>query len=298
MTMSRKKILVVDGSNISYRAYHAMARMSYKGQGTAIQWGFLNILGAHLGSFKPDQVVVCWDQGNNPKRVEVLPTYRMRDKDRVDFDAEDFHRQKEALQELLYHLGIPQLTAPQCEADDFIYEVTRRVVQKTKMNVIIVSGDKDFRQLVSNRVFIQDDKIGLITPINFKKNFGIEPQQYADYLCLLGDSSDKIPGVKGIGDKTAIKILNEMHTVPIYLKEVPTSKWCEPIKEIYYRNRQLINLQYFGELHGPHPLVYYKDEKKPKKNITEYKRLCAKFGINKFQETRFINSVPTCYPKN
>lgn len=290
--MSRKKILVVDGSNLSYRAYHAMARMKYNGQSVAIQWGFLNILGAHLGSFKPDQVVVCWDTTSNKNRLAILPEYRVRDKDRINFDADDFNRQREELKKMLNYLGIPQLQGPACEADDFIYEVTRRVINKTKMNVIIVSGDKDFRQLVSNRVFIQDDKIGLITPINFKKTFGIEPSQYADYLCLLGDSSDKIPGVKGIGEKTALKILNEAPNVPNYLLRTPTPKFAEAIKEVYERNRSLINLPYFHELYGPHPLIWYRDEKKPKKRIKKYIKKCIKFGINKFKTEEFINSVP------
>lgn len=265
--------------------------MQYKGQSTSITWGFLNILGGLLGRFKPRRVYVCWDHGRHPKRLELLPTYKAREK-RIDFDAEDYHKQLASLRDLLYYLGIPQLYANDTEADDYIYELTRRILTKTKKKAIICSGDKDFRQLVNDRIFIFDDKRGLITPLNFKKAFSINPEQYADYLCLIGDDSDKVPGVRGIGEKTAIKILEKHINVPLYIKAQPLDKFIPAIKEIYYLNRQLINLQYFHEIYGPQKLTYYRGQRKPQLNVLEYKKLCAKFGINKFVKDEFLNQLP------
>lgn len=289
--MKKSKILIIDGSHSAHRSFYKMANMSYQGQSTSITWGFLNILGALLGRFKPSRVYVCWDHGSNPKRLELLPTYRQREK-RIDFDAEDYHRQLSSLRDMLNYLGIPQLYAPGAEADDYIFELTRRVLTKTSHRVIISSGDKDFRQLVNDRVFINDNNKGLITPLNFKALFGLQPEQYADYLCLVGDDSDKIPGIKGIGDKTAIKILTQHFNVPLFLKNQPMDKFAEPIRKLYPLNRQLINLQYFHEVHGPQKLTYFKGQRKPDKNILEYKKLCTKFGINKFKESEFLNQLP------
>lgn len=292
--MSRNRILILDGSNLAYRAYHSMKNMRFKGQQTGMQWGFLNILAGMLNRYKNIKSIhVCWDsKGSNPTRVGLLPEYRVRDKTRLDFDAEGFEFQKKYTMKLLHSLGIPQLIAPQCEADDFIYELVRRGVTKTKRIITIASGDKDFRQLVDDRVNIHDEKHGYITTLNFVKLFGVEPYQYADFLCLLGDSSDKIPGVKGIGEVTAKKILNEYPTVPIFLNKQPMHKMADAIRKTYPLNRQLINLPYFSQTYGRQKLIYYKDQRKPKFDIDKYFKICAKFGINKFKERKFIDKIP------
>lgn len=295
MTMSKKKILIIDGSNLAYRAYHSMSRMSYKGQGTAIQWGFLNILSGLLNRYNIGSIRVCWDgKGSNPKRLEVLPTYRQRqeDKKRLDFDAEEFFRQREATREILYTLGIPQLVSDYVEADDYIYHLAMKAYKNSKKQILIASGDKDFRQLVNNRIGIHDEKHGYITPYNFKKLFKIEPHQYADYLCLLGDSSDKIPGVRGVGEVTACKLLTQHGTIANYLASNPKDRLADPIREIYPINRYLINLAYFVEKTGSPKVEYYKAAKKPQKNIDDYFEICSIFGINKFKTLKFVNQIP------
>lgn len=295
MKMSKKRILILDGSNLAYRAYHSMKRMSYKGKGTGIQWGFLNILAGMLNRYNAKSIHVCWDsKGSNPLRVGLLPSYRQRDenKKRIDFNIEDFAYQREGAIKLLHSLGIPQLIEDHIEADDFIYELVRRATLKTNSRIIIGSGDKDFRQLVSDRVGIHDDKKGYITTLNFKKLFGIEPHQYADYLCLLGDSSDKIPGVRGIGEATALKMLQKYPNVPAFLNANPMDKMSDKIRAVYQINKQLINLPYFSQIHGPQKLHYYKGQRKPNFNIDEYYKLCSIFGINKFKENKFIDLIP------
>lgn len=287
--------MILDGSNLAYRAYHSMKRMSYQGKGTAIQWGFLNILSGMLNRYNAKSIHVCWDSnGSNPLRVGLLPSYRQREenKKRVDFDIEDFMYQRNSLIKLLYSLGIPQLIKDQVEADDFIYELVRRSMLKTKSRIIIGSGDKDFRQLVNDRVGIHDEKKGYITTLNFKKLFGVEPHQYADYLCLLGDSSDKIPGVRGIGEVTAVKILQKYPNVPAFMDANPMDKMTDKIRAVYQINKQLINLPYFSQIHGPQKLYYYKDQRRPKFNIDKYFELCSIFGINKFKESRFLEKIP------
>lgn len=288
----RKVIIIIDGNHCCHRAYHAMARMSYKGRGTGVVFGFLQIMFGATERFSPDKVIACFDGGRHKERLNILPTYKQRE-NRVDLDYEDFDRQRKGVMKMLYRLGIPQLRANGQEADDFIYTLVNKYEAKG-WKVIIVSGDKDFRQLVSRRVWIYDNNKGVITPLNFVKNFEIRPEQYADFLCLDGDTSDKIPGVPGIGPKTAIKFLTQHGSIQNYIGDGKNSRDNKYaiIRDTYHRNRVLINLRVFDQLFGPQELTYYKDKSKPKPNVDKYLTLCSKFGIKKFTEQKYLDTLP------
>lgn len=275
------KILIVDGNNWAHRAYHSMNRMSYNGKGTGAIFGFLNILGSNLSKFKPDKVFVCWDDGRNKHRLKLLSTYKKREP-KISFDDEDFHRQKDIIMGMCTSLGIPQLWYPKREADDFIYSLVKKYSPKHK--IVIASGDKDFRQLVTKRVLINDENKGLITPLNFKKLFGINPEQYSTYLALCGDSSDKIPGIIGCGDKTALKIIYN-NTLENFRQEMVFGI-------IYDRNIKLIDLKLFDDTYGPFKLRFLNKERKPIQNIKRFKKLCELSGINKFATQQYIDKIP------
>lgn len=290
------KIFIADGNNWLHRSFHAMGGMSYKGSGTGAIFGFLNVLGGNVNKFKPKKIYIPWDDGRNKHRLELLPNYKNREQ-KLGMDYEDLHRQKRAIQRILTSLGIPQLMYPGREADDFIFSLVKKELGKgNKRTIIIGSGDKDFRQLVQQRVWVADENKGLITPLNFKKLFTISPDQYSNYLSLIGDDSDKIPGVPGFGEKTALKFLATHYDARQYLKhckESPKDKHSkhEQLIEIWRRNRLLIDLPDFDMEFGPFKLRFLKDNKKPKKNPEKFLALMDKYGIKKFATQKFIDSI-------
>lgn len=285
------KVLIIDGTNWAHRSYHAMARMQYKGKNVAAIWGFLNILDGNVRRHKPDKIFICWDHSVNPHRVKLLPGYKKREP-KLGFDREDFQRQLRYIRMMVKYLGIPQLYAKYSEADDFIFCLVKKHRVKRKNKIVVGSGDKDFRQLVSDRILIEDENKGLISPINFKKLFGIEPYQYSDYLCLIGDNSDKIPGVPGFGEVTTMKFLKDYGTVKGYLQDTNNRHpKHEQIVSTYSINNRLINLEHFDMVYGPFPLKYYKDLKKPIPKPNKYLKLCQKFGINKFATHKFLSQI-------
>lgn len=285
----RKKVLIIDGQNWAHRAFHAQGNLTFNGKKMGLIYGFINMLQSTLTRFPtPKAVYVCFDHGRNQHRLDILPDYKNRPK-KLDFDRESFEEQINAVRKILYYMGITCLYNKMTEADDYIAQLVAD--NENKYNVVICSGDKDFRQLVSKRVTIFDEKYGRITPLNFEKLFGIQPSQYADFLMMMGDASDHIPGITGVGEKTAIKMLLEWGSMKNFNDncKLDTLKLRQS-KDIYERNRTLIDLRYFLEKHGPQELHFYKDKKKPKFNSEKYVKMCVKYGIKKFRTEEFIQS--------
>ncbi len=287
--MKMSKIFIADGNNWLHRSFHAMGSMSYKGKGTGAIFGFLNLLQGNINKFKPKKVYVPWDDGRNKHRLELLPNYKNREQ-KLGMDYDDLHRQKKVIQKILTSMGIAQLMHPGKEADDFIYSLVKKKSKKG-VTIVIGSGDKDFRQLVNNNVWINDENKGLITPINFTKLFTINPDQYSNYLSLIGDDSDKIPGVPGFGEKTALKFLAEHYSMAAYLKSKIKHSKHDLLVETMARNRLLIDLKDFDIEYGPFKLHWLNDNPKPEKNEGRFYKLLSKQGINKFATDKFFNSI-------
>lgn len=296
MTNDKKTYLILDGSNIAYRAYFAMKGLSTEGRGTSAIYGFLNILNSVVGKFKPTKVYVCWDGLKSPHRLKIHPEYKMNRKTAYNpnFDAEDFHAQKEAIKKFIYYLGISQVHDTQMEADDLIYILAKKYDKKGN-KIIIVSTDKDFNQLISSRIRVwNDNRKELLSPLNLRKFYGYEPQQTVDYLCLLGDTSDNIPGVRGMGEVRTIKFLDEYSSIETFLEEASTfgSISAKLIKEAYTRNRELIDLKYFYEKYhkGKVGLTFFKDKSKPKLNLEKYLKLCKTYRFQTVRTDEFLSN--------
>lgn len=284
-----KRILIIDGQNWAHRAFHAQSGLMFNGKKIGLVYGFINMINSLLVRFpKPKKIFVTFDHGRNQNRLDILPNYKLRDK-KIDFDRESFEEQIGAIRKILVYMGIPVLYNKMTEADDYIAQLTFKYRDKYK--ILIASGDKDFRQLVGPNVSISDDKHGRITTKNFESIFGIKPEQYAEFLMLWGDTSDNIPGVRGIGEKTAIKILQEYGNLATYhTKSIDTVKRRESI-EIEERNRCLIDLEYFISKYGEQELVFFKDKKKPKFHEERYLKMCQLYGLKKFRQPEFIQSL-------
>jgi DNA polymerase-1 len=205
--MQEKQILyLVDGSSYIYRAYYAIRHLSSpKGFPTNALYGFTQMLLKVLKERKPDHIAVVFDAGRETFRTEIYPEYKAN---RAAM-PEDLVPQIAPIKEMVRAFDIPALELPGYEADDIIGTIARDCV-KRGMDVVIVTGDKDLMQVVGENVTLLDTMKDKVTGIDeVRERFGVSPERVIDILGLAGDSSDNIPGVPTIGEKTAIKLIQE-----------------------------------------------------------------------------------------
>ena len=211
MPMSEKPLLVlIDGSSYLYRAFHALPPLTNQsGQPTGATFGVLRMVRKLIDEEQPTRVAVIFDAKGKTFRHDIYSEYKAHRPPMPD----DLRCQIEPLHACIKALGIPLISIAGVEADDVIGTLAKYAVTQD-YKVLISTGDKDMAQLV-------DDDISLINTINesrmnaqgVQEKFGVEPSQIIDYLALMGDKSDNIPGVPGVGPKTAVKWLNQYHTM-------------------------------------------------------------------------------------
>lgn len=205
-----KKLYLVDVSSMFFRAFFAVPRLSTKaGLPTNALVGFLNMTVKLLKDEKPDYMVYCMDRKGPSFRNELFEEYKANRSEM----PEDLVPQMPYIRKITESLGIPYLDKEGYEADDVIGSLAR-FGQEKGLEVVIVSGDKDFAQLIGPHVSMLDtmknvkyDEQGVLD------KWGIHPEQMIDYLAMVGDSSDNIPGVKGVGPKGAQKLLAEFKSL-------------------------------------------------------------------------------------
>lgn len=283
------KTLLIDGNNLCHRAYHKFKQMrSSEGKQSGVAFGFLYILRSLINLHSATDVVVVFDGGRHPKRLELLPNYKDRKK-KEDFDIKSFISQKEDVKKFLKYFCIKYVDVKGTEADDIIWLIARKV--KKENPVVIVSTDKDFNQLISPSVSIWHPwKDKRITHKNIKELYGYTPEQCVDYLILVGDNSDNIKGYPGIGDKRALSFLAK-HSIKEYLYTYDHEEHSiikrRKLEEIYLLNRKLIDIRLFCR-------KYFKINlkeviKKPKKKINKKKIavLASDYSITTFHKEDF-----------
>jgi len=216
MTQSNKckedyDVIVIDGNHLSHRLRHTM-NLSTDDVQTGVLYGFITNLVHLWNKFETTSIIVCWDSGTPEFRTELYPDYKKRTGEREEDPTwPDMIRQMEQLQELLPYMGVLSLkNEEKSEADDLIYTVTTTL----DANIIIVSGDTDMWQLVSDNVHVYIPKRSeIICPNNFEKfTDSLSKDGWNMYRAMVGDSSDKIKGIPGIGDKTARKLISDFQT--------------------------------------------------------------------------------------
>jgi len=213
---TRKRIFIIDGYAMLYRAHFAMIRnplINSKGVHTSALFGFTNQVLKLLRLEKPDYLIAAFDSSEKTFRHKRYPEYKAtREK-----MPEEMREQLPYLWKLLEAMRIPTLEEPGFEADDIIGTLAIQAVENG-LDAYIVSGDKDFMQLINEHVFLYApsgrqadikvyDREGVI------ERWGVPPEKIIDLLGLMGDSSDNVPGVAGVGVKTAVKLLNEYGTL-------------------------------------------------------------------------------------
>lgn len=240
-----KKLFLVDVSSMFFRAFYAIPLLTNpKGMPTNALYGFLSMTIKLLRELKPDYLAFCFDREGPSFRADLYPEYKAHRKEM----PEELVPQIPYVRKLTEVLGIPILDQAGFEADDIIGTLTRKG-RDHGLEVIIVSGDKDFAQLVSNFVSMHDTMKNVVydsQKVNDK--WGVEPHQMIDYLALVGDSSDNIPGVKGIGPKGAIRLLAEFKTLDgIYqnidkISAQALKRKLSENKEMAYLSKKLVTI--------------------------------------------------------
>lgn len=204
------KLILVDGSSYFFRAFHALPPLlSSKGQPTGAIYGVANMIKRLIKDFNPEEIVVVFDAKGKTFRDDLYPEYKAHRPP----TPEDLSSQFAPLIEVLTALGLPILIIPGVEADDVIGTIAKEATLALR-DVMISTGDKDMAQLVNKSVTLINTMTNVIMDEQGVLNkFGVTPAQIIDYLTLVGDASDNIPGVRKCGPKTAVKWLNTYQTL-------------------------------------------------------------------------------------
>ena len=213
---NRKRLFLIDGYAMLYRSHFALIRnplINSKGMHTSALFGFTNQVLKLIRKEKPDYLMAAFDTSKKTFRHEMYPEYKAtREK-----MPEEMREQLPYLWKLLKAMKIPTLEQPGFEADDIIGTLAVRA-NESNLDTYIVSGDKDFMQLVNDHIFLyspsgRQSDIKIYDKDAVKDKWGVPPEKIIDLLGLMGDSSDNVPGVMGVGEKTAVKLLNEYGTL-------------------------------------------------------------------------------------
>ena len=219
------RLLLIDGHAVAYRAFFAIRELSTAaGEPTNAVYGFIRMVQHLVRHWNPSHAAVVFDGGLSAERMELLPSYKaqraaMPDALRMQFSA---------MEEFLAQAGLAMVRQEQQEADDVLATLCDQA-SAASAEVLVATGDKDMFQLANEQVFIipttkSDERMG---PPEVLSRTGVLPRQIPDWLALIGDQADNIPGVPGVGPKTAAKLLREFQSVDgLYaaLAAVPSDK--------------------------------------------------------------------------
>ena len=245
-----KKVILVDGNNLLFRSYYATAytgniMRNSKGFPTNGLFGFVNMINKIISEDKPEYLLVAFDIGKT-FRHDKYDSYKGGRSETPD----ELKMQFPVAKDILSAMGIKYLEVVGYEADDIIGTFSKMIDESLEYEGIIVSSDKDLLQLISNKVKVKLLKTKdylMMERDTFYDNYEIEPIRMIDLKGLMGDSSDNIPGVKGIGEKTAIKLLKEYDTIEnlyLHIDEIKgaVSKKLIDGKESAFESKELATI--------------------------------------------------------
>ncbi len=215
-----KRAYIIDGHSLAHRCFYALPALTTRGKPMGAVYGFARILLKILLEEKPDYIAVAFDTPGPTFRHQKLAQYKAhRDK-----TPDELEPQFNDLKKMLEVMGIPIFEAQGYEADDVLGTMAKKF-RKQKHEAVIISGDKDTLQLVDEGVRVRYTRKGISDIVDYnlsriEEEFGLKPSQLIDVKALMGDSSDNIPGVPGIGEKTAIKLIKEFNSLENLLKNI------------------------------------------------------------------------------
>lgn len=245
-------LYLIDGHALAYRTYFALAATGQRftspsGEPTAGIYGFASVLLKLLETDRPDYLAVAFDTGKT-FRDDIYPDYKATREKMPD----DLRGQIERIRQMVDAFGIPRLEAEGAEADDVLGTIARAAEEKG-LGVKIITGDRDLLQLVDDRVIVNlaGNKLSEAKDFTEKDvvaSLGVRPDQVIDYKALIGDTSDNIPGVKGVGSKTAIKLLEQYDTLDAIYENIEsisgrTQTLLKEGKESAYLSKELATIK-------------------------------------------------------
>lgn len=277
------RLLLVDGHYYLYRSFFAIRGLTNSlGEPTNAIFGFTKALRRMIADVRPDRAAVIWDRGIAARRSELQPAYKAQRPSMPD----DMKAQEPRMQALVPLLGVASLWLPDTEADDLIASYAVQHEGET----VIATNDKDILQLVNDRISIystnktdleegsssKPSTFALLGIEAVRKKWGVEPAQIADVLALTGDSSDNIPGVDGVGQKTAAALVNQFGSVEALLanpEKIASERTRAKILEQRQRvidNRSMVGLDL--DLVLPEPIAALKIAPRYPELIEEIRR--------------------------
>ncbi|MFH0888284.1 MAG: DNA polymerase I [Planctomycetota bacterium] len=212
-----KKIFLIDGSSYIYRSFHAIRNLSSsKGLPTNAIYGFTTMLMKLLRETKPEYIVVVFDAPGPTFRKEMYHEYKANRPEMPD----ELKPQIAYIKEIVRTYNIPNEEKSGYEADDIIGSIAKKA-EKDGFSVVVITGDKDLTQIVSDKITLWDTmKDKHIGPADVKERFGVTGDKVTDVFALMGDTSDNIPGVYGIGEKTAVELIKEFSSLENLLQNI------------------------------------------------------------------------------
>ena len=247
----QKKLYLIDGSALFYRSYFAFIRnplINSKGFNTSAIFGFSSTLLKIITEEKPDYLAVVFDTKEPTFRHKRYEPYKATREKMPEEMIDQFPR----IVEVINAFNIPVIEKPGYEADDVIATLAKQA-EKEKIETLMVTGDKDFMQLLTplTKMYVSrpGKDVEIYDPDTLKEKLNMTPSQVIDYLALMGDSSDNIPGVPGVGEKTAKQLLEEYHSLDnIYqnLDKITKNVLKEKLiagKESAYLSKELVTIE-------------------------------------------------------
>lgn len=288
------RLLIIDGNALMHRSYHAIPPFKTRaGFPTNALYGFLTILFKAISDLKPTNLIVCFDTPVPTFRKKIFKDYQSHRPALEDNLKTQFPAVKEALEAA----GITHIEKEGFEADDVIGTLSHDF-DKTGTEIFIMTGDRDIMQLVNDRTFVVTPAIGFSTTVIYSpgevvKRFGITPRQIPDFKALMGDASDNYKGAKGIGPKTAAKLINQFGTVENIFKNIDKVEGklqtlLKEHREHVILSKQLATILTNLELHYNEKSSGFSGFKEPLKDTLikyEMRSLLARFFKEKKEET-------------
>jgi DNA polymerase-1 len=251
---AEKRIYLIDGMSVVFRAYHAMSRSGLKSpitkEPTYAVFAFANILASMLEKEKPEYIAVLFDSREPTFRHQMFKEYKAN---REAF-PEDLVPQLNRIKEIIDAFGIKRIEIPGLEADDIIGTIAKKF-SKEGWKVVCITNDKDYYQLVDENVILYKpgrniaETFEIVTPKEVEEKFGVPPNKVVDVLALVGDPVDNVPGVKGIGEKSAIPLIQEFGSLEqLYenLDKVPKESLKQKLKEFQneaFLSKKLVTIE-------------------------------------------------------
>ena len=239
-----KHLYILDASSYVFRAYHAIGLLTNsKGFPTNAIFGFINMFNKFIMETKPEYFVAVFDSGGKSFRNEIYDDYKANRGEA----PEDISLQFPKIIEYLKLRGICVMSQENFEADDIIGSLSKKYQAKNK--ITIISGDKDFTQLINKKTIMLDTMKNRVTDEKeVLSKYGLKPEQMIDYFSLVGDSIDNIPGVRGIGPKTALSLIDKFKTLDNLYKNIKKidkeriKNLLEENKELAYISKELVTI--------------------------------------------------------